>query len=170
MRVRIDTMLQTDPFHKARITTFPDAANAANQNAIPAFRKLLEDYFDSMTTERPTRVMELIESAPPGALVDALSTALDATYSEQLALLAATDVAERIKLMAVLLPRSKSKRIGPSRALVPAGSKATASSDVDKLKDRLLQAEITVGEARDSIMADFEKLSRMSKSSSEYQV
>lgn len=111
-------------------------------------------------------------SSPPGALCDAIASGWS-SYSDQLRILAAANLSERIKLTVALINQSTAKSkssSSSSSALVPSlgSSSKKDESDLDKLRRKLEKAQIPT-EQREEVFKDFAKLQRMQKSSTEYE-
>lgn len=112
-------------------------------------------------------------SSPPGALCDAIASGWS-SYSDQLRVLAAVNLSERIKLTVALINQSigkaKSSSSSSSSALMPSlgSSSKKDESDLDKLRRKLEKAQIPT-EQREEVFKDFAKLQRMQKSSTEYE-
>ncbi len=147
-----------------------DEQPALPEHEQSAFRKLLISFFEKSL---PSFNPELVNSLPVGTLCDSLGSAWT-NYNDQLKVLAASSLSERVKVTAALVNQFKLKRSSSSSSpsssalLKSAGGTDGGESDMEKLRKKLEKANIP-SEQRKEIFKDFAKLQRMQKSSSEYE-
>ncbi len=173
VRAKVIAILQEKPFIKARLEVVSTDDGDVREEAAAAFRKLVRE---ALERKMPGINLESTDSIPPGALADGVATsALGASYADQLRLLAALVVAERMKIVAGLIASDAAKKPSSSSALILPKLNAAVGgtggdSEMEKLRKKLENAKIPEGEARVEIFKDFQKLSRMNKTSSDYEV
>ncbi len=106
-RIRLDTMTQTGPYLKAKVSRLPEQ-NAADDEA-EALSMSLRDIAKQviqLMPELPREAGSLIDSIQaPGALADLVAGNLDAPVDEKASLLEMIDVKERIRKVLKLLTR-----------------------------------------------------------------
>ena len=106
-RIRLDTMTQTGPYLKAKVSRLPEQ-NAADDEA-EALSMSLRDIAKQviqLMPELPREAGSLIDSIQaPGALADLVAGNLDAPVDEKDSLLEMIDVKERIRKVLKLLTR-----------------------------------------------------------------
>lgn len=137
--------------------SLPDAEQAS-------FRKQLVSFFEKSL---PGLNADLVMSSPPGSLCDAIASGWS-SYQDQLRVLAAVNLSDRMRLTIGLINQSKSKASSSAVAPSLSSSSKKDENEMDKLRRKLENAQIPQ-EQREEIFKDFAKLQRMQKSSSEYE-